>query len=145
MGNRPQGSKFAYTVTAIFFALLMGYMLFCSVWLTIKGIEATLATLASDGEHFGQSFSETVHAIAGNRIFRDLIISTAATYGLYLISSILFFDFLHMFTSFIQYLLLSPSYVNILYSLLVVCLTKGTSMRFATRTMYLGEQKETIQ
>jgi len=115
MGNRPQGSKFSYLATAVFFALLMGYMLFCSVWLTIKGIEATIATLNSEGEHFGQSASETIKAIAGNRIFRDLIISTAATYGLYLISSLLFFDFLHMFTSFIQYLLLSPSYVNILY------------------------------
>src|SRR5271156_6327981 len=115
MGNRPQGSKFAYTATAIFFALLMGYMLFCSVWLTIKGIQATLASLHAEGEKFGQSLSETISAIAGNSIFRDLVISTAATYGLYLVSSLLFFDFLHMFTSFVQYLLLSPSYVNILY------------------------------
>lgn len=114
MGNRPQGSKFSYMATAIFFALLMGYMLFCSVWLTIKGVEATLAALNAEGQHFGESVSETLQAIAQNRIFRDLIISSAATYGLYLISSILFFDFLHMFTSFIQYLLLSPSYVNIL-------------------------------
>ena len=37
-----------------------------------------------------------------------------ATYGLYLISSILFLDPWHMLTSFIQYLLLLPSYVNIL-------------------------------
>jgi chitin synthase len=115
MGNRPQGSKFAYTAAAVFFALLMGYMLFCSVWLTIKGIEATIATLNADNEHFGQNFNDTVKAIFGNRIFRDLIVSTASTYGLYLLSSLFFFDFLHMFTSFIQYLLLSPSYVNILY------------------------------
>ena len=37
-----------------------------------------------------------------------------ATYGLYLISSILYFDPWHMLTSFVQYLLLLPSYVNIL-------------------------------
>jgi len=116
MGNRPQGSKFAYTAAAVFFALLMGYMLFCSVWLTIKGIEATLRTLNAEGQHFGESASATISAIFGNRIFRDLIVSTASTYGLYLFSSIFFFDFLHMFTSFIQYLLLSPSYVNILYN-----------------------------
>jgi chitin synthase len=114
MGNRPQGSKFAYTITAIFFALLMGYMLFCSAWLTIKGIQATIATLHSEGQGFGQNFHDTVLAIFQNRIFRDLIVSSASTYGLYLLSSILFFDFLHMFTSFVQYLLLSPSYVNIL-------------------------------
>ena len=37
-----------------------------------------------------------------------------ATYGLYLISSIMFFDPWHMLHSFVQYLLLLPSYVNIL-------------------------------
>jgi len=89
-------------------------MLFCSVWLTIKGIQETLATFHAENTNFGSNFSATVSAIFGNQIFRNLIVSTASTYGLYLISSILFFDFLHMITSFFQYLLLSPSYVNIL-------------------------------
>jgi chitin synthase len=141
MGNRPQGSKFAYTATAIFFAMLMGYMLFCSAWLTVKGIQATLAQLSASGEHFGQSFSETVNAIASNPIFRNLVISSAATYGLYFISSLLFFDFLHMFTSFVQYLLLSPSYVNILYLPPIANLTVETFTRSVILTMYLGEQK----
>jgi chitin synthase len=111
MGNRPQGSGFAYNTTAAFFALLMTYMLFCLVWLTIKEVQATVASLAG---RFGQSFSKTLSVIAHNRVFRDLIISTTATYSFYLISSILYLDFLHMFTSFVQYLLLSPSYINIL-------------------------------
>jgi chitin synthase len=115
MGNRPQGSKFAYTATAIFFAGLMGYMLFCSVWLTIKGIEETLNQLHAENATFGSNLKTTIDAIFSNAIFRNLIVSTASTYGLYLISSLLFFDFLHMITSFVQYLLLSPSYVNILY------------------------------
>src|SRR5579871_6707925 len=139
MGNRPQGSKFAYLVTAIFFALLMGYMLFCSAWLTIKGIQATIATLHAQGQGFGQNFRATIAAIFGNRIFRDLIVSTASTYGLYLISSILFFDFLHMFTSFVQYLLLSPSYVNILYFFpLVSRLMLGTYTPSVILTMFRG-------
>ena|SRR5438270_954977 len=143
MGNRPQGSKFAYTATAIFFACLMGYMLFCSAWLTVKGIQATLATLAAENQQFGKDFRSTVSAIFGNRIFRDLIVSTVSTYGLYLISSLLFFDFLHMFTSFIQYLLLSPSYVNILYSHSFLLLTLVTCTHSVTHTMYRGEQRET--
>jgi len=143
MGNRPQGSKFAYTAAAVFFALLMGYMLFCSVWLTIKGIQATIATLNAEGQGFGQNFNATVKAIFGNRIFRDLIVSTASTYGLYLLSSIFFFDFLHMFTSFIQYLLLSPSYVNILYSANFPALTVVTSTRFAIHMTCHGEQRGT--
>ena len=100
MGNRPQGTKFSYTATAIFFALLMVYMLFFSVWLTIKGVQASLPNLKQSRETFGRNFGETVSAIFGDRIFRDLIFSTGATYGLYLVSSILFLDFLHMFTSF---------------------------------------------
>ncbi|KAJ3348354.1 Chitin synthase, class 2 [Entophlyctis luteolus] len=47
-------------------------------------------------------------------IFRDTVCSLGATYGLYLISSILYFEPWHMLTSFLQYLLLLPSYVNIL-------------------------------
>jgi chitin synthase len=120
MGNRPQGSKFAYTMTALFFAALMGYMLFCSVWLTIKGVEETLNTLHAQDQKFGSNFSDTVGAIFQNAIFRNLIVSTASTYGLYFLSSLLFFEPWHMVTSFVQYLLLSPSYVNILYSRLFI-------------------------
>jgi chitin synthase len=116
MGNRPQGSKFAYAVAATFFAILMGYIIFCTVWLTMKGVQMTIANLDASGEIFGQDFIPTVRAIFRNSIFRDLIVSAASTFGLYLLSSLLFFNFLHMFTSFVQYLLLSPSYVNILYS-----------------------------
>lgn len=141
MGNRPQGSKLAYTATAIFFACLMGYMLFCSAWLTIKGIQATLADLHSENQKFGQSFTATVTAIFQNPIFRDLIVSTASTYALYLISSLMALDFLHMFTSFIQYLLLSPSYVNILYSFFKEVLTTATCTRFVTLTTSHGEQR----
>ncbi|KAJ2806707.1 hypothetical protein H4R20_001584, partial [Coemansia guatemalensis] len=46
--------------------------------------------------------------------FRDIIISMAATYGLYLISSLLYFEPWHMFTSFVQYMLWLPSSINIL-------------------------------
>jgi len=37
-----------------------------------------------------------------------------STYILYFVASLLFFDPWHMFTSFIQYLLLTPTYINIL-------------------------------
>lgn len=49
-----------------------------------------------------------------NRLFFTLIISMASTYLLYLITSILFLDPWHMFTSFFQYLLLTPTYINVL-------------------------------
>ncbi|KAJ2863680.1 hypothetical protein FB639_005264, partial [Coemansia asiatica] len=46
--------------------------------------------------------------------FRDIVISMAATYGLYFFSSFLYFEPWHMFTSFIQYTLWLPSSINIL-------------------------------
>jgi hypothetical protein len=46
--------------------------------------------------------------------FRDLIISLLTTYGSYLVISLLYFDPWHMLTSFVQYLLLLPSFTNIL-------------------------------
>lgn len=49
-----------------------------------------------------------------NPIFRTLIISMLSTYVLYLLSSLLFLDPWHMVTSFVQYLLLTPTYLNIL-------------------------------
>jgi chitin synthase len=47
-------------------------------------------------------------------IFYNLIISVAATYGVWFIASLIFFDPWHMFTSLIQYVLLTPTYVNVL-------------------------------
>jgi chitin synthase len=49
-----------------------------------------------------------------NPIFFSLIVSMLSTYGLWLIASIIMFDPWHMLTSFIQYLLLTPTYVNVL-------------------------------
>lgn len=46
--------------------------------------------------------------------FRDLVLSTVSTYGVYIISSLLFWDPWHMITSLVQYLLMIPSSVNIL-------------------------------
>ena len=47
--------------------------------------------------------------IATNQAFREIVISLAATYGLYLFSSLLHFEPWHMLTSFIQYMFLLPS------------------------------------
>lgn len=52
--------------------------------------------------------------ITTNHAFRDIVISLAGTYGLYFIGSLMHFEPWHMFTSFLQYMFLLPSYVNIL-------------------------------
>jgi chitin synthase len=54
-----------------------------------------------------------VNLVINNPTFRDLIVSLLSTYALYFLMSFLFFEPWHMFTSFLQYLLISPSYINV--------------------------------
>lgn len=111
MGNRPQGSKWAYMGTMVFFALLMGYMIFAAGFLSYVSIEGLILKLDGTGS---RSFSTIVTAIRTDPIFYQLCISLLSTYGIYIIASLLYFEPWHMLTSFIQYLLISPSYINIL-------------------------------
>ena len=77
--------------------------MFASIFITVKSIQTEI-----DTNHF------TISDIVKNQIFYTLIISLASTYLLWFIVSFLFFDPWHMFTSFIQYLFLTPTYINIL-------------------------------
>ena len=77
--------------------------MFASIFITVKSIQTEI-----DSHHF------TISDIVKNQIFYTLIISLASTYLLWFIVSFLFFDPWHMFTSFIQYLFLTPTYINIL-------------------------------
>jgi chitin synthase len=77
--------------------------MFASIFITVKAVQSEL-----DANHF--DFSDLVK----NQIFYTLIISLASTYVLWFVVSFLFFDPWHMFTSFLQYLLLTPTYLNIL-------------------------------
>jgi chitin synthase len=77
--------------------------MFASIFITVKSIQAEVALK----EFHWQD-------IIKNKIFYTLIISLASTYVLWFVMSFLFFDPWHMFTSFLQYLLLTPTYINIL-------------------------------
>ena len=103
LGNRPQGSNKFYMTQVYFWAVLMAYLIFATVFITIKSVQQQVA---NDGFSFEMLFT--------NKIFFTLIISMASTYVLYFLVSILFLDPWHMFTSFVQYLLLTPTYINIL-------------------------------
>ncbi|CEG66965.1 Putative Chitin synthase 1 [Rhizopus microsporus] len=103
LGNRPQGSKIAYTSSMVFFAILMVYMMFAAIWITVVGVKTVVET---SGGQFIEMLEQST--------FRNIIISLCATYVMYFVSSFMFLDPWHMFTSFIQYILLSPSYTNVL-------------------------------
>lgn len=57
---------------------------------------------------------KSVQNIFSNFNFRNVVLSLLSTFGLYFFISLLFLDPFHMFSSFIQYMLLIPFYVNVL-------------------------------
>lgn len=55
-----------------------------------------------------------VNELFKNEVFYTLIVSVMSTFGIWLLASIIMLDPWHMFTSFIQYMLLTPTYTNVL-------------------------------
>jgi chitin synthase len=88
LGNRPQGSNKFYMSMVYFWVIIMAYLMFASVFITVKSIQSEI----KDG-HFD------VSSIFSNPVFFTLIVSMCSTYILYLVVSILFFDPWHMLTS----------------------------------------------
>ncbi|KAI8902971.1 chitin synthase-domain-containing protein [Globomyces pollinis-pini] len=106
LGNRPQGSKWLYRLISFIFAVIMGLMLFMGAW-SIK-IQFNLYWASPD--RF--KASSLINYLLNNPAFRDLFVSVASTYGLYLIASLMHLDPWHCFTSMIQYLLILPTFTN---------------------------------
>ncbi|QPG73138.1 hypothetical protein FOA43_000444 [Brettanomyces nanus] len=104
LGNKPKGTKKFYLAIVWFFAILMIYMIFAAIYMGIQAIQDILQEHSSDFK-IKYLFTETR--------FRDLIVATSSTYLLYLVGFTMYLQPWHMFNSFIQYLLLSPSYTNV--------------------------------
>ncbi|CAJ2502227.1 Uu.00g096210.m01.CDS01 [Anthostomella pinea] len=102
LGNRPSGSGKLYTAMVLFWCIIMIYLTFAAVFITVKAVQSQNLE--------GFSISD----IFNNKLFFSLIVSLLSTYGLWLIASLMMFDPWHMITSFLQYLLLTPTYVNVL-------------------------------
>lgn len=103
LGNRPQGSKWTYSLAILLFGLCNVITLWCAGWTVYLAVPHTL-----DG------WKDFPKLVKDTPALQDICISLAATYGLYFISSFMHFEPWHMFTSFIQYMFFLPSYVNIL-------------------------------
>ncbi|OIW23589.1 chitin synthase 3 [Coniochaeta ligniaria NRRL 30616] len=103
MGNRPAGSGPYYMAMVIFWAIIFVYLLFAAVYISVIAITTDVNTT---GFNISDLFK--------NPVFYNLIVSVMSTYGIWLIASLLMFDPWHMFTSLAQYMLLSPTYTNVL-------------------------------
>jgi chitin synthase len=79
----------------IIYAIIMAYTLFACIYVVVRQF----------------SLKDDPSLYLGNNVFTNMIVSTVSTVGLYFFMSFLYLDPWHMFTSFIQYLILLPSYI----------------------------------
>ncbi|KAJ5116189.1 Chitin synthase [Penicillium angulare] len=103
LGNRPGGSNKFYMTMVYFWIFIMMYLSFAAVFVTVKSIQEEVAD---------NSFS--VSQLFTNKTFFSIIVSLGSTYVMWFVASFIFLDPWHMFTSFIQYILLTPTYINVL-------------------------------
>ncbi|KAK0665246.1 family 2 putative glycosyltransferase [Cercophora samala] len=99
LGNRPQGSRKMYLASMIIYAVIMIYTLFASIWIVVHQLSPK------------KEDKDKPELEMGNNVFTNMIVSTASTIGLYFVMSFMYLDPWHMFTSFIPYLILLPSYI----------------------------------
>ncbi len=78
------------------------YLMFAAIFIAVNAIKTDV------DKGFG------IQDLFKNPVFYTLIISVMSTYGIWLLASLLMFDPWHMVTSLVQYLLLSPTYTNVL-------------------------------
>jgi chitin synthase len=78
------------------FSIVMAYTLFATIYLTVKSMEATISGNTQ---------------LLGDNVFTNVVLALLSTSGLYFLSSVLYMDPWHMFTSFLQFTLLLPSFV----------------------------------
>lgn len=103
LGNRPGGSNKFYMTMVYFWIFIMIYLSFAAIFVTVKSIESEVA-----------STTFSVSQLFANKTFFSIIVSLGSTYVMWFIASFIFMDPWHMFTSFIQYILLTPTYINVL-------------------------------
>ncbi|TDL29527.1 chitin synthase [Rickenella mellea] len=107
LGNRPKGERLSYTITLWVYAILSLYFIVCAFWLTINAFS-----------HIPDELKNKTMAQVIATFFKPpvgaLIAAFLSTFGIYYFASFLYRDPWHMFSSFLQYLLLAPSFTNVL-------------------------------
>jgi chitin synthase len=98
LGNRPQGSKWTYTLAIVLFGLCNIITLYCAAYTVYLASPKSL-----------EEWKDLPYLVQHDATVRDIVISLAATYGLYFVASFMHFEPWHMFTSFFQYMFLLPS------------------------------------
>ncbi|KAJ3256529.1 Chitin synthase, class 2 [Borealophlyctis nickersoniae] len=124
-GNRPQGFKPIYYFLPLFFAIFMGFLLYAGFFLVKLNIDLAITRIS-----FSSSVSASLRILLTTPAFRDIIVSLASTYGMYVLASVVHMDVAHVGTSMVQYLVLLPTYTHVfmVYAcefFLVLCVGEG--------------------
>ena len=109
LGNRPKGSKVAYMMSFFVFGIIQLYIVVLSMYLVVRAFTSNGTDVVTDAGT--QKFLSTFFGSSGPGI---IVIALAATFGLYFVASFMYMDPWHMFTSFGQYLVMMPSFINVL-------------------------------
>lgn len=107
LGNRPKAEQRLYILSFLVFGAMGMYLITVSLWLTVDMFRNLAQQI--EGE---QTFWQVIMTHAQSTTV--LIASLVATYGVYLLASIMYLDPWHMITSFVQYMAVAPSMTNIL-------------------------------
>lgn len=113
MGNRPVGSKAGYQISMGVFAVLTLYMFAAVVYLTVSSIKGAVGR-------------DDPSELMADQTFITIVISLVSTFGIWLIAGIIFAEPWHIFTSIVQYLLMAPSFVNVI-NIYALCNTHDVS------------------
>ncbi|GAA5981736.1 hypothetical protein JCM11641_004230 [Rhodosporidiobolus odoratus] len=106
LGNRPKAEKLTYTISIAVFAFFSLYLIFNTVILTIKAFCPVSALIAkSDGSSISIFLGST---------YGPIFAGLAGTFGVYILSALLYLEPWHLLHSMPQYLLIAPSFTNIL-------------------------------
>jgi chitin synthase len=109
LGNRPKGSKWTYIFSFIVFAIINLYLIIDSVYLVYRSFTTDTTNIEFDDgvAAFFQSFLSPSSVGL-------ILLGIGAIFGLYFLASFIYLDPWHMFTSFPVYMLIMPSYTNII-------------------------------
>ncbi|GAA6028478.1 hypothetical protein JCM8097_007048 [Rhodosporidiobolus ruineniae] len=106
LGNRPKAEKLTYTISIAVFAFFSGYLIFMTVLLTTKAF-CPISQLLKDSD------SSSISVFLGST-YGPIFAGIAGTFGVYIVSALLYLEPWHLFHSMPQFLLIAPSFTNIL-------------------------------
>ncbi|KAI9151149.1 hypothetical protein H9P43_009764 [Blastocladiella emersonii ATCC 22665] len=110
LGNRPQSARHVFHMVIVLFAIVAITMLAIIVLSTMAQFEIEKPELA---QLRGLNSLNAFARLDENKVALTLF-SLVATYGVYLVSSLLYLEWYHPIFNLIQYSLLTPTYVNVL-------------------------------